>query len=266
MNTGVFMNNWDFLGQLVWKLYAYEPNSQIQFVFLAIVTLRISLSSADINECAPDPCQNGGNCFDQINNYTCKCLLGYTGKNCEVGECKRNGWIETYIETLPLLEGTSWSGFIANLQALKPGQLGPSSSIHLEVIYARSWCRSCMHMNPTLKFSLVFGHSYSKDVHFFRRHQWVRTGSMPKWRQLSWPNQRLHLPVSVGIHGKELRSWWVQEKWMDRQKRNKAQQANNGSLGILSTLSTLSKFSTFSNVKVGLPRWFSWRKLSIFGI
>ena len=106
--------------------------------FLAIVTLRISLSFTDINECAPDPCQNGGNCFDQINNYTCKCLLGYTGKNCEVGECKRNGWIETYIETLPLLEGTSWSGFIANLQALKPGQLGPSSSIHLEVIYART--------------------------------------------------------------------------------------------------------------------------------
>ena len=39
--------------------------------------------------------------------------------------------------------------------------------------------------------------------------------------------------------------------------KNKAQQANDGSLGILSTFSTFSTLSTFSNVKVGLPRWFS---------
>ena len=36
--------------------------------------------------------------------------------------------------------------------------------------------------------------------------------------------------------------------------KNKAQQANDGSLGMESTL---------SNAKVGLPRWFSWRKLTI---
>ena len=41
---------------------------------------------ADIDECASSPCQNGGICTNQINAYTCTCMPGFAGINCEVGK------------------------------------------------------------------------------------------------------------------------------------------------------------------------------------
>ena len=41
---------------------------------------------SDIDECADQPCQNGGNCTDALNDYTCKCVAGYSGKNCSIGK------------------------------------------------------------------------------------------------------------------------------------------------------------------------------------
>ena len=43
---------------------------------------------SDIDDCADQPCQNGGNCIDAVDDYTCNCAAGYTGKNCSVGEYK----------------------------------------------------------------------------------------------------------------------------------------------------------------------------------
>ena len=40
----------------------------------------------DIDECASNPCQNGGVCIDGINGYTCNCAPGYTGVNCEISK------------------------------------------------------------------------------------------------------------------------------------------------------------------------------------
>ena len=39
----------------------------------------------DIDDCDPDPCQNNATCVDQVNGYTCNCLVGYTGNDCETG-------------------------------------------------------------------------------------------------------------------------------------------------------------------------------------
>ena len=45
-----------------------------------------SLSLLDIDECASDPCQNGGTCSDQENGYECICAAGFTGTNCDSGK------------------------------------------------------------------------------------------------------------------------------------------------------------------------------------
>eukprot|EP00794_Sanderia_malayensis_P020236 gene20236-22215_t len=37
----------------------------------------------DINECLPNPCQNGGKCYQTFNaDFICECPRGFTGKNC----------------------------------------------------------------------------------------------------------------------------------------------------------------------------------------
>ena len=50
--------------------------------FLISFSVRLS----DIDDCAVQPCLNGGNCIDLGNDYTCNCTDGYTGKNCSVGK------------------------------------------------------------------------------------------------------------------------------------------------------------------------------------
>ena len=42
-----------------------------------------------MNDCANDSCLNDGKCSDEINNYTCQCHPGFTGRNCEINinEC-----------------------------------------------------------------------------------------------------------------------------------------------------------------------------------
>ena len=36
----------------------------------------------EINECTPNPCENGGTCIDLMNAYSCECVPGYTDDNC----------------------------------------------------------------------------------------------------------------------------------------------------------------------------------------
>ena len=42
----------------------------------------------DVDECASSPCQNGGTCVDVVNAYTCNCVPGYTGENCDIGNLR----------------------------------------------------------------------------------------------------------------------------------------------------------------------------------
>lgn len=47
-------------------------------------SLRFTLSSfiSDINDCASNPCQNGGSCTDTVNGYTCSCTSEWVGDRC----------------------------------------------------------------------------------------------------------------------------------------------------------------------------------------
>ena len=48
--------------------------------------LLIFSPSDSINECASNPCLNGGTCTDHILNYTCSCPVHMNGTNCEIGK------------------------------------------------------------------------------------------------------------------------------------------------------------------------------------
>ena len=43
----------------------------------------------NIDDCAPNPCKNGGRCKDGIDTYTCFCADGWEGDHCEINinEC-----------------------------------------------------------------------------------------------------------------------------------------------------------------------------------
>ena len=43
--------------------------------------------SLDIDNCSPNPCNNGGACTDGVDSYTCTCVAGFTGDICEISKC-----------------------------------------------------------------------------------------------------------------------------------------------------------------------------------
>ncbi|XP_030844550.1 uncharacterized protein LOC579853 isoform X8 [Strongylocentrotus purpuratus] len=53
------------------------------------IALRMEIYGEDINDCSPDPCENGGLCSDGVNTVTCACLPGYTGPTCgtDINDC-----------------------------------------------------------------------------------------------------------------------------------------------------------------------------------
>ncbi|KAM4696120.1 coagulation factor IX [Rhinophrynus dorsalis] len=47
-------------------------------------TLQFWAKYIDGDQCVSNPCENGGNCKDDISAYVCWCRQGYSGKNCEL--------------------------------------------------------------------------------------------------------------------------------------------------------------------------------------
>ncbi|XP_052005528.1 coagulation factor IXa [Xyrauchen texanus] len=47
-------------------------------------TMEFWASYIDGDQCKSAPCQNRGTCADQMGTYTCNCLPGFVGKNCEI--------------------------------------------------------------------------------------------------------------------------------------------------------------------------------------
>ena len=45
-----------------------------------------SMFLADINDCVYHKCLNRGSCVDGENNYTCRCVAGFTGDRCETSK------------------------------------------------------------------------------------------------------------------------------------------------------------------------------------
>ena len=61
-----------------------------------------SFLRADIDDCADQPCLNGGTCLDEVNDYTCICAVGYTGENCNIG--KNGVYFSEFITTRKIFQ------------------------------------------------------------------------------------------------------------------------------------------------------------------
>lgn len=58
-------------------------NDKIFLILFTVTDLLVNV--ADINECESLPCQYGSTCLDGMSAYECKCVDGYIGINCEIG-------------------------------------------------------------------------------------------------------------------------------------------------------------------------------------
>ncbi|XP_003980582.1 coagulation factor VII [Felis catus] len=65
-------------------------------------TKQFWVSYVDGDQCASNPCQNGGSCEDQLQSYICFCLDNFEGRNCETNKkdqlicVNENGGCEQY--------------------------------------------------------------------------------------------------------------------------------------------------------------------------
>ncbi|KAJ8036808.1 Fibropellin-1 [Holothuria leucospilota] len=58
--------------------------------------------TVDPDDCNPNPCQNGGICDDLNRNYSCMCLPGFEGRDCQINidECASNPCLNNAVQCL----------------------------------------------------------------------------------------------------------------------------------------------------------------------
>ena len=59
-------------------------------MYLVPVQESVFVISTAIDNCHPNPCQNGSTCIDGVNTFTCEYLDGLVGFACQIGECINN--------------------------------------------------------------------------------------------------------------------------------------------------------------------------------
>ena len=60
----------------------------------------VFLTFPDINDCNPDPCENGGTCVDGVDSFTCVCPAGYEGNNCSISKCRSLSFKTVYFHLM----------------------------------------------------------------------------------------------------------------------------------------------------------------------
>ena len=63
-----------------------RPACQLVWLLVQEKCVEDHYDIVDIDECASDPCANGGNCTDQVNKYNCSCVAGYDGNRCQTSK------------------------------------------------------------------------------------------------------------------------------------------------------------------------------------
>lgn len=56
------------------------------------------LYAVAIDQCVEVPCNNGATCIDGVGDYTCLCVPGFTGRQCETGICTLRLLVPGFLE------------------------------------------------------------------------------------------------------------------------------------------------------------------------
>lgn len=84
------MSGW--VGQNKWE----HLNCSVGKCFFGVKTTKCN--HIDYDDCASSPCV-WGTCYDSTTYYTCDCLVGWTGINCDTGAAKRKAIPLTLLQT-----------------------------------------------------------------------------------------------------------------------------------------------------------------------
>ena len=98
----------------------------------------------DINECASDPCQNGGTCTDGVNGFTCANAAGYTGP---LGETGKASSLQYWNHHLPVQRSTTLH-FEKNFSHFQ-SPLWLTSFVHKylpERVTVNTFCEFCINL------------------------------------------------------------------------------------------------------------------------
>ena len=64
----------------------------------------------NVDDCASNPCKNGGQCVDGVAEYECRCLPGFQGLRCEIdtdecqsAPCHNNGTCVEHVNSFTLV-------------------------------------------------------------------------------------------------------------------------------------------------------------------
>ena len=88
--------NLKLLARLLPELYSTQS-------YYHYLNSRVSLT--EIDNCADDPCKNGGQCVDGVNKYSCSCARGFTGENCNISKfC----YLSIYPSIRPSVDTGGW--------------------------------------------------------------------------------------------------------------------------------------------------------------
>ena len=84
------MHSWHSLLRSICKVKNHKHRfSVISQNLLYIIFCESTVSHSIPDNCASKPCLYGGKCTNGVNDYTCACPLGFSGKTCEVRrECR----------------------------------------------------------------------------------------------------------------------------------------------------------------------------------
>ena len=67
-----------------------KVNHYLKTKDLFTLTVFALSSLTDTDECASNPCSNGGTCVNEVNAFSCNCIAGFTGVQCETSKLERH--------------------------------------------------------------------------------------------------------------------------------------------------------------------------------